>query len=288
MKKILALSVLFPLTTMAMLFNGNISGQTNVDTTSAGMSSSVKLKRLPPVCMQVIQPAINANGECKEFATPCDVPNDWKKVDACANFAIEEKSAKKLSDIVNRRLNNRWKKLREKAKNTVKTKGAQTAREHKFLLRSHRFIKQNFNRLIQKYDKVRGFSDKKWNSKFKKYLTPLQKKARLEKEKINKLKKESLQKNLYRRPSGTASLTKKLNPAAKKKLSGKFWSVAQKNREKRFKRIGGNSEVIKKALRSRQPFRKAKKKHVSNYKGLKLKKLYKGARLRGSLEGEIK
>ena len=36
------------------------------------------------MCIQVIQPAINdSTKECKEFPTPCDVPNGWTKTDSC-------------------------------------------------------------------------------------------------------------------------------------------------------------------------------------------------------------
>ena len=38
----------------------------------------------PQVCAQVITPAKNpATGECKEFATPCEVPIGWNTVDSC-------------------------------------------------------------------------------------------------------------------------------------------------------------------------------------------------------------
>lgn len=40
-----------------------------------------------PICIQVITPAkkIATDGaeECREFPTPCDVPEGWKKVDSC-------------------------------------------------------------------------------------------------------------------------------------------------------------------------------------------------------------
>ncbi|MDP2709375.1 MAG: hypothetical protein Q8O93_05045 [bacterium] len=37
------------------------------------------------VCIQVITPAKNKQtGECKEFATPCAVPEGWDKLDSCA------------------------------------------------------------------------------------------------------------------------------------------------------------------------------------------------------------
>ncbi len=38
----------------------------------------------PTICIQVITPAKNPEtGECKEFPTPCDVPEGWIKVNAC-------------------------------------------------------------------------------------------------------------------------------------------------------------------------------------------------------------
>jgi len=45
------------------------------------------------VCIQVITPAISPEGICKEFPTPCDVPNGWKIVDKC------EKSVRELKEI---------------------------------------------------------------------------------------------------------------------------------------------------------------------------------------------
>ncbi|MBI2971063.1 MAG: beta-propeller domain-containing protein [Candidatus Aenigmarchaeota archaeon] len=40
-------------------------------------------------CIQVIQPARNPEtGECKEFPTPCDVPEDWEPVDSCNGPAM--------------------------------------------------------------------------------------------------------------------------------------------------------------------------------------------------------
>lgn len=38
------------------------------------------------MCPQVITPAINADGVCVEFRTPCDVPMNWEVVDSCDDF----------------------------------------------------------------------------------------------------------------------------------------------------------------------------------------------------------
>jgi len=37
----------------------------------------------PGICIQVITPAISPENVCKEFPTPCDVPEGWKIVDKC-------------------------------------------------------------------------------------------------------------------------------------------------------------------------------------------------------------
>jgi hypothetical protein len=45
----------------------------------------------PVFCIQVITPAIDsASGECKEFPTPCDVPDSWETVDACPEPDCDE------------------------------------------------------------------------------------------------------------------------------------------------------------------------------------------------------
>lgn len=43
------------------------------------------------ICIQVITPAQNPlTGECKEFPTPCDVPEGWKKVEKCPTSVVPE------------------------------------------------------------------------------------------------------------------------------------------------------------------------------------------------------
>ncbi len=38
----------------------------------------------PLVCIQVIVYAVNEEGECEAFSTPCDIPPGWKRVGGCA------------------------------------------------------------------------------------------------------------------------------------------------------------------------------------------------------------
>jgi len=48
------------------------------------------------ICIQVITPAKNpVTGECKEFLTPCDVPQGWQKVKSCKGLVITLEPEKK-------------------------------------------------------------------------------------------------------------------------------------------------------------------------------------------------
>lgn len=55
------------------------------------------------MCIQVVTPAKNAEtGECKEFPTPCDVPEGWQPVGSCYTVQASEKKEKqeKMSVIL--------------------------------------------------------------------------------------------------------------------------------------------------------------------------------------------
>lgn len=43
----------------------------------------VKERNKERICAQVITPAVSSDGACKEFPTPCEVPDGWKKVEKC-------------------------------------------------------------------------------------------------------------------------------------------------------------------------------------------------------------
>lgn len=75
------------------------------------------------MCAQVITYAVNKNGFCKDFPTPCKVPKEWKIVESCKGR--KEKIIEKIKEIkdVKERLVNRdkefAKRMREKIKETV-------------------------------------------------------------------------------------------------------------------------------------------------------------------------
>ena len=225
------------------------------------------------MCIQMIQPAINANGECKEFSTPCEVPSDWKKVSSCADFA--EKKSSTIGEATKRRHESKWKALRAKvAQNSPKKNKS----EHKFLRKSRGFTKSNFAREAKDYGRVRAASKKNWNSKYRKLVSPARQKMIDEKAKLQKIKNEARSANKLRKRVGSATQAVRTG-----KLSNKFWSTAAKSREKRNSRFSTDSETIKKALQSRQPFRIAKKKREYTPKHAQIRRTFKGTIIRGNL-----
>ena len=53
------------------------------------------------ICIQVITPAVNpATNECREFPTPCDVPQGWVKVDSCPAVSEPDKYNQLIIGII--------------------------------------------------------------------------------------------------------------------------------------------------------------------------------------------
>lgn len=66
------------------------------------------------MCIQVIQPAVNMHGVCREFSTPCAVPANWKKVPSCDLIEEEGNDESNMDDVQARREAQRWQALRER------------------------------------------------------------------------------------------------------------------------------------------------------------------------------
>lgn len=75
------------------------------------------------MCIQVIQPAVNAEGECRMFPTPCDVPEDWESVPDC-ELVKPDDFGTNIEENRKRREDSRWEKLKEK----LAQKRAQTSK----------------------------------------------------------------------------------------------------------------------------------------------------------------
>lgn len=62
-------------------------------------------------CIQVLQPAVNEHGVCREFSTPCEVPSSWEKISSCD--LVDEKSSLSMDEIQKRRQRLQWKKINQ-------------------------------------------------------------------------------------------------------------------------------------------------------------------------------
>lgn len=65
------------------------------------------------MCIQVIQPAINAEGDCQMFPTPCDVPDDWQAVLDCELIKPEDFGSN-IDETLKRREQSKWENLKAK------------------------------------------------------------------------------------------------------------------------------------------------------------------------------
>lgn len=231
-------------------------------------------------CVQVIQAAINTNGECKEFSTPCDVPNDWKKVDSCSNFTQKKEYSSSIDSNTKRRYQARWKKL-TKIYNKVKEKKAEKGNNHSFLRGAGEYLKNHRKNIAQEAKSTsnrRSYAKKNWYSKFKKFISSPARQEAIEKKKAAQdLHRKAVKRNVIRKSS--ASATKAVRQG---KLSNEFFSLQKKQRNERFKSV--DSSKLKKALKKRQPFlrRKAKKTKNNSEKRAKIRRTYRKS-TRGSL-----
>jgi len=111
MKKTIALIIFFALAASfgisAIYVKSAAPNVTEVQDASDSNSAS-KNKAASSACAQVITPAISPEGECKNFSTPCDVPDDWKKTDKCETAENEMKKEKyeKMAENYNKLKNN--------------------------------------------------------------------------------------------------------------------------------------------------------------------------------------
>ncbi len=75
---------------------------------ASNSNSASKNKTANSVCVQAITPAISPEGECKNFSTPCDIPDDWKKTDKCetAENKMKKEKYEKIVENYNKLKNN--------------------------------------------------------------------------------------------------------------------------------------------------------------------------------------
>ncbi|MBU4299725.1 MAG: hypothetical protein ABIF85_01605 [Nanoarchaeota archaeon] len=76
MRKFLTIAFMAVLILISGCISNNISDNADISKITENRTQQL-------VCAQVITPAVSPSGECREFSTPCDVPQGWEKTDKC-------------------------------------------------------------------------------------------------------------------------------------------------------------------------------------------------------------
>ncbi len=227
------------------------------------------------ICIQVQQSAVNQEGECKTFSTPCDVPEDWRHVPSC-DIIKDKDTGTDLEKRMNKRRillrRNRFKRAKKLEKNSDEDAAKKRIRK-KRTFRSNRNRRYTSERPV-KNGKRRTFTRKNYSAAARnrvKYLnrhihgglehegdtTSTERKARRQ-------KTHKIMSNVSKRRTG--------------KLSNKpKWTTQVKYRKtagaglRRWQNYHDSEK--------RREYRQARKKRV--YEGIKLKKIWKGDRIEG-------
>ncbi len=233
------------------------------------------IKDAPNFCTQVIQPAVGPNGQCKEFSTPCQVPEDWKAIPSCD--LVEDENKKSIS------LEEKMKKNQRKFKGKVRkirnqySQGIRRVKKNTGIARRTRaYVNPSQKRSTKKYRtqsrrvlsslglqrrnelKLKGLTAKKTDRKIKERFTRPALSSRTNVKRTGKLK--STQKWKIEKKSHFKERNYGKNPYT---LKSKYGKNQKKLRDESNKKIDTN-----------------KRKHNGF-------KIFRGERKLGNLEGEI-
>ncbi len=220
------------------------------------------------------QAAIDPRGACKVFTTAYDIPDTWKQVDSCENYA-PAKTGASPEEVLKRRWQQR---LAARPANTKKVKKETVLNRSRSRIGSGKLTRGGADRVTSLGEKrqPRRTSTTKQYGTSKKFL--LNDSRRQKKSRSEWVRRRSARAGIK---SGTATSMKRTG-----ELSGKFWSTESAQRNQRLK-AQETTTGWKNYLSNRQQVsstykRREKKKYV--YKGIGLRRLYRGTRLEGDIE----
>ncbi len=229
-------------------------------------------------CIKVIQAAVGPSGECQEYSTPCDVPENWRFVTSCEavkdiNFGLTVKAASdrryKLKMQARSRKSSNRKTLEDKVSAkyrrigggsfTRSTKNTSLKREGGTKISDRKFTTPNF-------------SNRKSYSRYK----TLNSKRKYNTERTELLETSGTGKAGTYRPGIKSSVSDVFREG--QLTNGQNWEDQQKGRIRNI--IRGKNPYSLKAKIKRIPKRRV-------YEGPKLKQTYKGELMQGNLNGTV-
>lgn len=220
------------------------------------------------------QYAIDSHGICQEFSTEETLPETWKIVDSCENYASKE-TGSRPEDVLARRWAAMTKKLLSK-------KNEQDSEDEKLpVLNRSRVGSGTLTRGGSDREVSTGISRQpRRTTTTQQYSTTkqflLDDSRRLEKSRDEWIRRRNARSGIK---SGSATEMERTG-----KLSTNFWSTEQNSRSERLetKEMAEGTE----SFLGRQAFEKQRriKKKPYVYKGISLRRLFRGTRLEGSIE----
>ncbi len=223
------------------------------------------------LAVDVKQSAIDSHGTCKVFTDTKEIPSDWKIVDSCKNYS-SEKTGASPEEVLKRRWQRRI-KSRPATKNTEKPS----------VLGRRRIGSGTLTRGGSDREKSLGKEKRATRTTTtmsfgttKKFL--LQDSRRLTKDKEDWSRRRNARSGIK---SGSATEMDRSG-----QLSGEFWSTEANSRTKRLE-AQETTDGWKNHLSNRQQVSSTYKRRVKKpyvYKGISLRRLYRGERLEGDIE----
>ena len=217
-----------------------------------------------------VQYAIDPHGICKEFSLEETLPATWKIVNSCENYT-SNKIGMRPEDVLKRR----WKSRLNSRTITP------SSSEKKSILRRPRIGSGTLTRGGADREVSTGINQQpRRTTTTQQYGTTkqflLDDSRRLEKTRTEWIRRRNARAGIK---SGSATKMERTG-----KLSTNFWSTEQNSRSKRLetKKMAEGTETFL----GRQAFEKQRrvKKKPYVYKGLSLRRLYRGTRLEGNIE----
>ena len=219
------------------------------------------------ICTQVIQSAVSQNGECNEFPTPCDVPDDWKKVSSC-DMIEDNDFGSSLEEKMNKRsylfrTRAKAQQVEKKARNSGKKPGIKRRRatsstnRTKNTKKQKSFTKKNYS--VAARNRMKYLNSSKGGYQHVGDTTAEERKER----------RQATHKIIS---SANAIRTGKLSNKPKWETEFKYRKTATAG----LKRWTNSFDTER-----RRKSREARKTRI--YEGLKLKKIWKGQRIQGDI-----
>lgn len=227
----------------------------------------------------ISQFALDPRGNCKEFSIADTIPDTWKIVNSCKNYRSTEVGLRP-EDVLNRR----WTALRKRL--SAKKSGQESEAKNPPILTRNRIGSGTLTRGGTDREMSNGEVKQPLRTSTKMQYGTTKQFLLNDSRRLKKSRTEWVRRRNARLGTKSGSATKMDRSG---QLSDKFWSTETAIRNKRL----DDQESTKgweKYLSNRQYLskkgRKKQKKYV--YKGISLRRIYRGAPLKGTLESEIK